>query len=123
MDNQNPLDKFGRFIVENLRDKGIHYANGLLNDYWKAPTLKVIQTELGKLSDKQKKALQTAFTATIDSAIHDFLFALQDQADIKHGIQIIIDGKNIVKLSDGIHGEAYSDNGWYAKYSSFNTVD
>jgi hypothetical protein len=26
-------------------------------------------------------------------------------------IQILVDGENIVELSDGIHGEAYSDEG------------
>ena len=45
--------------------------------------------------------------------MHDFLFALQKIDDI----QILVDGQNIVELSDGIHGEAYSDEGWFAKYS------
>jgi hypothetical protein len=29
------VDKFGKFIVENCRDKGINYAIGLLQEKWK----------------------------------------------------------------------------------------
>lgn len=113
----SPVDKFGKFIVENLRDKGIDFAEGLLKKHWKAPNLLEMQNEIANLNDTQKKAFINAITETIDGAIHDFLFALQEQADFDNDIQILVDGQNIVELSDGIHGEAYSDEGWFAKYS------
>lgn len=112
-----PVDKFGKFVVENLRDKGIDFAEGLLNKHWKAPSLLEMQNEIANLNDTQKTAFINAITETIDGAIHDFLFALQEQADFDNEIQILVDGQNIVELSDGIHGEAYSDEGWFAKYS------
>ena len=67
--------------------------------------------------------MKKAFISTIDSAIHDFLFALQEQADFDNEIQITVNDDNIVELSDGIHGEAYSDDGWYAKYSKYKTIE
>ena len=39
MNTITPLDKFGKFLVENLRDKGIDFAEGLLKSHWKAPSL------------------------------------------------------------------------------------
>lgn len=113
----SPVDKFGKFIVENLRDKGIDFAEGLLKKHWKAPSLLEMQNEIANLNDTQKTAFINAITETIDGAIHDFLFAFQEQADFDNEIQILVDGQNIVELSDGIHGEAYSDEGWFAKYS------
>ncbi len=115
MDSKSPLDKFGKFLVENLRDKGIDFGDKLLNDEWKAPALLNIQTELSELTDSQKDLVKKVIISSLDAAVHDFLFALQQVQDV----QILVDGESIVKLSDGIHGEAYTDEGWYAKYSKF----
>ena len=117
MNTITPLDKFGKFLVENLRDKGIDFAEGLLSNHWKAPSLLDMQNEIANLNDTQKIAFISAITETIDGAMHDFLFALQEINEI----QILVDGQNIVELSDGIHGEAYSDEGWFAKYSRHKT--
>lgn len=119
MEIQDPLKRFGKFLVENLRDKGIDFAENLLKNHWKPSELKNIQAELQTLTDIQKETFRQAIVKTIDTAIHDFLFALQEQADLGNNIQIIVDGKNVVELSDGIHGEAYSDKGWYAKFSNY----
>ncbi len=119
MDTENQLDKFGKFLVEHLRDKGIRKAEGLLIDEYKAPALLNLQADLYELSENQKELVKKTVTICIDSAIHDFLFALQEKADFENDIQIMVDGQNIVELSDGIHGEAYSDEGWYAKYSKY----
>jgi len=121
MSPKKDLDTFGKFLVDNLRDKGIFYAEGLLDGRWKAPASQDIQSGLSNLSADQKQVVRKAVISTIDAAIHDFLFALQEQADVDNTIQILVDGKNIVELSDGIHGEAYSDEGWFAKYSRYKT--
>ncbi|GGH16104.1 hypothetical protein [Mucilaginibacter phyllosphaerae] len=120
---EDSLDKFGKFLVENFRDKGIYYAESLLAGIWKAPSLQDIQTGLSHLSITQKEAVKKAIISTLDSAMHDFLFALQVQAEYKNEIQITVDKNNIVDLSDGIHGEAYSDDGWYAKYSKYEVIE
>ncbi|HEY4326095.1 MAG TPA: DUF6547 family protein [Mucilaginibacter sp.] len=89
MDKENSIDKFGKFLVENLRDKGVNYAERLLNGEWKAPALQDIQSGLGSLSNSQKEIVRKVIISTIDSAVHDFLFALQEQADYDNNIQII----------------------------------
>jgi len=116
-----PVDKFGKFIVENLRDKGIDFAERLLTRHWKAPALLEMQNEIANLNETQKIAFIKAVTETIDGAMHDFLYALQEQASFDNEIQILVDGQNIVELSDGIHGEAYTEDGWFVKYSRYKT--
>lgn len=119
MEAQDPLEKFGKFLVENLRDRGINYAHGLLNNHWKTPAILEIQTILSNLDAQQKKAVQAAFIKTIDTAIHDFLFALQEEAEADNEIQIFADGNNIAELSDGLEGESYLEDGWNAKFSKY----
>lgn len=75
-----------------------------------------MQNEVANFNSSQKIVFIKAITATIDGAMHDFLFALQEINDIK----ILVDGQNIAEFSDRIHGEAYSDEGWFAKYSNHN---
>jgi hypothetical protein len=117
------VDKFGKFLVDNLRDKGIICAEGLLNNKWKAPALQNIQLGLSNLRDSEKEIVKNAIIASLDSAIHDFLFALQEQVDFNNEIKILVDGENVIEQSDGIHGEPYSDSGWYSKYSKFKTIE
>jgi hypothetical protein len=119
MESNNVLDKFGKFIVENLRDKGINFGELLLNGEWKAPALQNLQNELSKLSTHQKEIVKQAIISAFDSATHDFLLAVHAREDI----QIKVDGENIVELSDGIHGEPYSEDGWYARFSKYKNIE
>src|SRR5688572_10320476 len=113
------LDKVGEFVVKQCRDRGIFYAEGLLRNHWKAPSMQTLQSHLSKLSEADKEAFRKAIISTIDTSIHDFLFAIQERSNNEDDIQIIVDGVNVAKLSDGLHGEAFSDEGWYAKYSKY----
>ncbi len=115
------LDTFGKFLVHNLRDKGISHGEGLIAGRWKAPALQNIQSGLSSLTVDQKEAVRKAIISAMDSGVHDFLFALQEQADFDNTIQILVNGKNVVKLSDGIHGESFSDDGWNAKFSKYES--
>ncbi|WP_163356170.1 hypothetical protein [Dysgonomonas sp. 25] len=115
----NELDKFGEFLVENLRDTGVEFAELLLKNHWKTPSLQSIQGKLSEFTEEQKNIVLEVTIKSIDRAIHDFLFAVQEEADSDNEIQIIVNKKNIAKISDGLHGEAYSEDGWYAKYSNY----
>jgi hypothetical protein len=119
MDAQETLDKFGEFLMKKYRDKGIFKADGLLSNYWKAPALKEMQDALAELSESQKQLVRKVVEEVLDSAMHDFLFAVTENEDI----QIRVDGENVAELSDGLHGESYGENGWIAKYSKYKEVD
>ena len=123
MKANNALDKFGEFLVENLRDKGVSFAEGLLTNHWKGPKLLSIQNELQSFSVSQRDIVRQVVIKTIDVAIHDFLFAVSEQADFDNEIQIVVDGQNIVEFSDELHGEAYSEDGWYAKFSKYKNQE
>ena len=123
MEDLDPIAKFGKFIVENLRDKGISKAELLMKNHWKTPALQVLQAKLDRFSTEEKDVILDAFIDSIDSAIHDFLFALQERAHFEKDFQILVDRENIAEISDGIHGEAFGDDGWYAKFSKYKQLD
>ncbi len=55
--------------------------------------------------------------AAVDSGLHDFLFALQEEHDARDGVSVAVDGQSVAAESDGLHGEPYSDEGWFARFS------
>lgn len=115
----SPLDKFGEFIVKNMRDKGIDNYNKLVNGTYNAPELKELQDNLKQFNESQLSVIKQCVIDSIDTAIHDFLFAVQESTDLEEGIEILVDKTNIAKLSDGLNGELFSEEGWYAKYSKY----
>ena len=123
MESKQSLDIFGEFLVKNLRDKGIGNTETLLSNKSKSPSNLKIQTEIGQFNEPQKDLIKEIVIKSIDVAIHDFLFSLQELADFENNIQISVNGKNIVELSDGIHGESYSENGWNAKFSKYGAKE
>lgn len=62
--------------------------------------------------------MRPAFVEALDEAIHDFLFALQEEADSGGEVAIRVRGKNVATLSDGLHGELFGEEGWFARFSA-----
>lgn len=112
-----PVDKFGELVATKLRDAAIDHADALLTAYWKAPALQKLQSELRRLSPEQKALVRRCVVEAVDSGIHDFLFALGVAHDLEKGIAVVVDGENVAALSDGLHGEMFTDDGWYARFS------
>jgi hypothetical protein len=105
--------------MENLRDRCLEHFELLAKGKWRAPSLQTLQAEVAELNEHQREIARRCIVASLDSAIHDFLFKLQEQADFENDIQVIVDGENVVPLSDGIHGEPYGDDGWQARFSKY----
>ena len=117
---KEPLEKFGAFLVENLRDKMLGDLDMLLRGGWKAPEAQELQAKLSRLSEAQKEALRDAADHMISTGMHDLLFAFQEEADTDGSIRLTVDGHEIAKLSDGLHGEVFGADGWISRYSRFS---
>ncbi|MCA9623807.1 MAG: hypothetical protein KC731_32515 [Myxococcales bacterium] len=113
-----PLDLLGRFIMKHLRDPGIHHVEHLLVAKWKAPALRDLQQELRSLSPEQRTLVRRAVVSSLDAAIHDFLFALQEASE-NGAVRILVDGNDPARESDGLHGELFSEDGWCARFSEY----
>jgi hypothetical protein len=117
MAKTDPLDTFGRFLMEHLRDSAHDHLDGLLVGHWKAPSLKQLQRDLRKLTAAERSIVKRALASAIDSAIHDFLFAIQESHDEDGAVAVKVDGKDLADLSDGLQGELSTDKGWFARFS------
>ena len=119
-ENIDKLDKFGKFLMENFRDKAIFYAENLLAGKWKASSLLELQSKLAKFSEEEKEIIFFCVIQSLDNGIHDFLFALQDHNPNQSAeVKITVDDINIEPLSQGLHGEIFSEEGWRARFSNY----
>ena len=114
---KEPIEKFGAFFVQNLRDKMLDNLEMLLQGKWKAPELRELQRKLARLNEYDKKTLRDLVERIITGGMHDLLFALQEEADNDGKIRLLVDDKEIAKLSDGLHGEIFGEKGWIVRFS------
>jgi hypothetical protein len=110
------VDKFGQLLVTKLRDTALDFFEGLALGHWKSPSLKRLQAGLAGLSPRQHELVRRCVVACVDRGVHDFLFALGESHDSDSGIQIVVDGRDIAELSDGLQGEPHGEHGWIAKF-------
>ncbi|MFI4860575.1 MAG: hypothetical protein ACIAXF_07845 [Phycisphaerales bacterium JB063] len=113
------LDKFGGLITQEMRDKALDFFEDAVQDKLRAPSLRGFQDELASLSDQQLALVRRAVMLSLDHGIHDFLFALVKSHDSEQGIEVRVDGLNIVELSDGLHGEPWTREGWIARLGRY----
>lgn len=114
-----PLDKFGHFVMRNLRDKAINQHLKLQAGEWHTPAIQELQAAVIALPEETQRLLLSCIVDTIDTATHGLLFALQDAHDRKLGIEVMVDGTNVTEVSDGLQGELYGERGWIQRYSEY----
>ena len=119
MNTNESLDKFGHFIIRNMRDNAIDFFDKLLEGRFKAEKLQNLLKELKQFTPEQITIIRKCLIAGIDTTIHDFLFALEEIAETSQDIEVLVDGKNVVNLSDELHRELFSENGWFSKFSQY----
>ena len=110
-------DKFGEFLIANLRDAAIDRFDSLASDHLKSPRTESLRKALAGMSIEDRVVVRRCVLTCVDTGLHDFLFALHQIADFENDITVVVDGKNIVEQSDGLHGELFSGDGWFARFS------
>lgn len=117
--NLPALDKFGKFIVQSLRDRAIEQNNQLLRSELAGAAIQELQRRVSLLNSDQKALIHDVVVDLIDTAMHDFLFALQEAHDNDAGIEIVVNGQNIAETSGMLNGEHLGPDGWISKFSRF----
>jgi hypothetical protein len=111
------LDKAGRFIMEHLRDRGLEFVERLIAGLCKAPAMAALQDDVKALPAAQQDMIRRCVSASLDGALHDFLFKLSERADLENDIQLVVDGESVATLSDELQNEPYGDEGWIVRFS------
>ena len=116
------LDIAGKFIMKHFRDNALSKLDALLKGEVNAPGLLALQNSIDSLGSEEKEILKKACIESFDSGLHDLLFALQEATNNNQDIKILVNGKNLAELCDGLQGELYTEDGWFSKFSAYGEV-
>jgi len=119
MQNHEALEKFGQFIMEELRDKIIDNFERLEQGLLKSPSTQQLIKDLNNIDQKQKEVFRRVLINSIDCGIHGFLFKVQEEHELDGDIKVVVNEVNIAEVSDGLHGELFTEDGWINKYSQY----
>lgn len=117
------LDKFGNFAVRNLRDRMLSDLDMYLNGKWNAPESRDIQERLSRVSPEDQATIRDLVDSLITAGMSSLLFALQEESDADGSIRVVVDGQDVAKLSDGLHGELFGEDGWIIRHSQYPAPD
>jgi len=114
----NPTrDKFGAFFVQKLRDPMLDRLEKLLSHRCISRDTQILVDQLAGFTDAQKQVVRDTVSELITAGMHDLLFAIQEDADAGGPVKVLMDGQEVAKLSDGLHGEIFGDEGWIVRFS------
>ncbi len=73
---------------------------------------------LDELSPAGKTTFLSLVAAVVDSTLHHLLRTLQNDSHVRIAVSLgSTEVSNLAKISDGLAGELYSDEGWIARFS------
>ena len=72
------------------------------------------------MSPDELSVVRRAVISAVDNGMHDFLFAVGEHHDHDNSIQVLVDGHDVADVSDGLHGEQFTEDGWIARYGAYS---
>jgi len=119
---RNSLLLFGQFLIENFGDFGLQYFDDVLS----LDPAQIDQNRLGRLinnfDESQIETLKKCIALILSQSMHSFLYALRINADFDGNIDVLSNGLSIAKISDGIEGELYGEDGWITVFSKYRDI-
>ncbi|MBN2267706.1 MAG: hypothetical protein JW725_05225 [Candidatus Babeliaceae bacterium] len=112
------LDKFGSILMHKVRDAAISDWKMIIRGKMRDQRSQEIHQTLKNFGITEQNTIEALVPEIVDTALHHFLWMLEDEEDIE--LAINCSGERIESIkreSDGLCGELYSDNGWIARFS------
>ena len=120
MTNRLVLDEFGASFISDIRDRVIEKYDKTVAKKAKSQSCIEISNMLDQFSNVQKQAIRKLIINTVDDALHNTLWFIEQNEDTYDLIVSKSEAKyNLVKESDGLCGELYSEDGWIQQYSKY----
>lgn len=122
-DEQN-LEYFGKFLIENFKDIPLDIVNSLLDGSPSFKAIQGLQNKLVQLDEKTKDLIRACITRASIVAITSFLDEIS-QIDTyeRKDIEILLNGKSVFDRTDEELGwYLVGDDGWDACFSRYPSM-
>lgn len=118
---EKALDKFGKVLVEKVRDEAIDVMCLVLRGQMNSQESKELYAEARFLSPEQINLVERFIRHTVDNTLHHFLWMIEQEDDVDLVVYETDDKKpiSLKEISDGLCGEPYTEDGWIERFSQF----
>lgn len=100
--------------MNNIRDEAIDVWERILEGKMKDEESQKLHK---MLSDKERELVKSLMPKIADTTLHHLLWTIEQEelieVTVKDGVQKV----NINKISDGLAGELYTEDGWISRFS------
>ena len=116
------LNKFGKLLIEEVRDIAISEYYNIIKNNFVGEENTFLQSIIKKHKLKND-GLEKIVTEMIDRTIFKFLFLFEMNEEFSIVYDTGNSVKNLARISDGLAGEIFTDEGWIKKYSQYKQID
>ena len=116
------LARLGQIVMTEVRDEAIEKYEMIVGGRIKSERALGLTNKLGEFSDNQLEIIRNVVVNAIDDVLHNFLWMLEQHVG---EVRLLVfeeqasSGKDAVALSDGLSGEAYTEDGWINRFSKY----
>ncbi|WP_306352640.1 hypothetical protein [Flavobacterium sp. '19STA2R22 D10 B1'] len=114
MSDKEVLEAFGTVLITAVRDRALDRFNTIESGTLKSEQAIELHQSLKVFTAEQLQVIKTIVNATVDTTLFNVLSMLEQHED---EMQLLMEGKNICEISDGLAGELVSSDGWIEKFS------
>ncbi len=120
-EKQELLDRFGKRVIEHVRDISLKISMDIVKGATKNPIKKEQYSNLSNLSKEEKEKVCDLLSETITDTIYNFLDMFEAYSnEMKLCVSIETDEYDLCTISEKMGGEiAFQDeDGWIQKFSN-----
>jgi hypothetical protein len=114
---EGPVSRLGKMVAVGLRDTAIDAVQKLFQGHPMAPGLRDLQSEIDKLSDKDRELLKRVVLYAIDTGIHGLLLRLKEAYYLEKDVDLTIGGQSVLKDGESLEVEPFGEDGWFSRFS------
>lgn len=118
MDDYEALDNFGKKLVTEVRDNALFDIRATMSGHMKSERAQRSHQQIeALLDDDGKKLLLEVATHAVDVTLHFFMTMVEANPSILLAWREKNEFVELTKVSDGLAGELYTDEGWIQQFS------
>jgi hypothetical protein len=111
------LNLLGELLIRQVRDESIDHWDRISESQMQDRRYSAALAALGKGSSPDQ-VLREILPSIVDTTLHYLLWSIEQSRTVKLMVQVQGNEYDAAKVSDGLPGELYSEDGWIARFSS-----
>jgi hypothetical protein len=108
------LDEFGKIFISEVRDRSIEDVDMSISGTYRSKRAIELTQQFSSLDKNSKEFIKRIIPFAIDYCLNNFLEMFEEHEELLLGME----GKDLCKISDGLSGELYTEDGWIQKYTT-----